>query len=65
MNSPSPATGNVTITNSTGQTVYTGTTTLNTGNQTYTWNGKGTNGVTWPDGTYTLAINATGANGRR
>jgi flagellar basal-body rod modification protein FlgD len=64
LNSPSSATGNITITNSSGQTVYTGTTPLNPGAQTYTWNGKGTNGTTWPDGNYTLAINATGANGQ-
>ena len=62
LNSPSPATGNVTITNSSGQTVYTGTVSLNAGTQTYTWNGQGTNGITWPAGQYTLAITATGAN---
>jgi flagellar basal-body rod modification protein FlgD len=64
LTSPSAATGNVTITNSSGQTVYTGTTSLNAGSNTYSWNGKGTNGTTWPDGTYTLTINATGANGQ-
>jgi flagellar basal-body rod modification protein FlgD len=63
LNSPSPATGNVTITNSSGQTVYTGTTSLSSGNNTYTWNGVGTNGVTWPAGTYTLAVTATSATG--
>ncbi len=64
LNSPSPATGNVTITSSTGQTAYTGTVSLNAGSQTYSWNGQGTNGVTWPDGQYTLSISATGANGQ-
>src|ERR1700691_4602946 len=64
LNSPSPATGNVTITNSTGQTAYTGTVSLNAGTQTYSWNGQGNNGVTWPAGQYTLAITATGANGQ-
>ena len=64
LNSPSPATANVTITNSTGQTAFTGTTSLNAGTQTYSWNGQGNNGVTWPAGQYTLAINATGANGQ-
>jgi flagellar basal-body rod modification protein FlgD len=64
LNSPSAATGNVTITNSSGQTVFTGTTSLTAGNQTYTWNGQGANGVTQPDGTYTLAIAATGASGQ-
>ena len=64
LNSPSAATGNVSITNSSGQTVFTGTTALNAGTQTYSWNGQGSNGVTWPDGNYTLSITATGANGQ-
>jgi flagellar basal-body rod modification protein FlgD len=64
LNSPSAATANVTITNSSGQTVFTGTTSLSAGTQSYSWNGKGSNGVTWPDGNYTIAINATGANGQ-
>ncbi len=64
LNSPSPATGTVTITNSSGQTAYTGTVSLNSGTQTYTWNGQGTNGVTWPDGQYTLSVAATNASGQ-
>jgi flagellar basal-body rod modification protein FlgD len=64
LNSASPATGNITITSSTGQTVYTGTASLNAGTQTYSWNGQGTNGVTWPAGQYTLAVTATSANGQ-
>ena len=62
--SPSPATDNVAITNSSGQVVLTGTISLSAGNQTYAWGGKGNNGLTWPDGNYTLSINATGANGQ-
>lgn len=64
LNSPSPATAKVTITSSSGQVAFTGTTSLNAGSQTYTWNGQGNNGVTWPAGQYTLAITATGANGQ-
>ncbi|HTZ03443.1 MAG TPA: flagellar hook capping FlgD N-terminal domain-containing protein [Xanthobacteraceae bacterium] len=64
INSPSPATAQVTITSSSGQVAYTGTTSLNAGTQTYSWNGQGNNGVTWPAGQYTLAINATGASGQ-
>jgi len=64
LSSPSPATGTVTITNASGQTVYNGTVSLNAGTQTYSWNGQGSNGVTQPDGQYTLAINATGASGQ-
>jgi flagellar basal-body rod modification protein FlgD len=62
--SPSPATGTVTITSSTGQVAFTGTTSLSAGSQNYIWNGQGNNGVTWPDGNYTLSITATGANGQ-
>jgi flagellar basal-body rod modification protein FlgD len=60
----SPATANLTITNSSGQTAFTGTMAVNAGSQSFTWNGKGNNGQTWPDGTYTLAVTATGANGQ-
>jgi len=64
LTSPSVATGTVTITTSSGQTVYTGPVSLSTGTQSYTWSGQGTNGTTWPDGTYKLSIAATGANGQ-
>ena len=60
----SPATGNVTISSSTGQVAYTGTVSLSAGTQSFAWAGTGTNGVSWPDGTYTMSINATGANGQ-
>jgi flagellar basal-body rod modification protein FlgD len=63
VNSPSPATAAVTISSSTGQVAYTGTTSLSSGTQSFAWNGQGNNGVTWPDGNYTLSITATGANG--
>ncbi|HZC57609.1 MAG TPA: flagellar hook capping FlgD N-terminal domain-containing protein [Xanthobacteraceae bacterium] len=64
LNSASPATGNVTITNSSGTTVFTGTTPLNTGSNTYTWNGTGNTGQTWPAGQYTITVTATGASGQ-
>jgi flagellar basal-body rod modification protein FlgD len=64
LNAATPATANVTVTSAAGTTAYTGTLSLNAGTQSFTWNGKGNNGQTWPDGTYTLSINATGANGQ-
>ena len=64
LNAATPATANLTITSSAGTTVYTGTQSLNAGIQSFTWNGKGNNGQTCPDGTYTLSINAAGANGQ-
>ncbi len=63
LNSPSPATANITVTSASGQVAFTGTTSLSSGSQTYTWNGKGNNGIAWPDGNYTIAVSATGANG--
>lgn len=36
----------------------------NSGTQSFTWNGRGNNGVTWPDFSYTISVNATGANGQ-
>jgi flagellar basal-body rod modification protein FlgD len=60
----SPATANLTITNSSGQTAFIGTMALNAGSQSFSWNGMGNNGQTWPDGTYNLTVTATGANGQ-
>jgi flagellar basal-body rod modification protein FlgD len=59
-----PATANVTISSAAGTTAFTGTLALNAGTQSFSWSGQGNNGQTWPDGTYTLSINATGANGQ-
>ena len=63
LNAAAPCTAAITISNSSGQTVYTGTTTLTSGTQPFTWNGQGNNGVTWPDGSYTIAVTGTGASG--
>ena len=59
-----PANATVTVTNSSGSTAYSGTLSLNAGTQSFTWNGQGSNGQTWPDGVYTLSVKATGANGQ-
>jgi flagellar basal-body rod modification protein FlgD len=59
-----PATANVTVTSAAGTTVYSGTMSLNTGSQNFTWSGQGNNGQTWPDGTYNLTVTATGASGQ-
>src|SRR5271167_2826593 len=64
LNSAGPATGQVTITNSSGTVVYTGTTSLNSGSNAYTWNGTGNTGQTWPAGQSTIAVTATSASGQ-
>jgi flagellar basal-body rod modification protein FlgD len=63
LSSSGPGTGQITIANSSGQTVYTGSVSLSAGAQSYTWNGQGNNGTTYPDGDYTLTIKGTSASG--
>ena len=57
-----PATATVTIKDSTGQNAFTGTYTINPGNQTFVWDGHGNDGRIWPDGNYTLTATAVDAN---
>jgi flagellar basal-body rod modification protein FlgD len=55
-NVPKPITGQVTIRNATGQTVYTGSFSMNAGTQGFQWDGKDAQGVQWPDGNYTITV---------
>lgn len=62
-NSTKPATATVTIKDeATGQTAYTGTYSVSTGDQKFTWDGKGADGKQWPEGNYTISITAVDAN---
>lgn len=61
---PKLATATVNIKSATGQTVYTTSTTMNAGQQAFTWDGKDASGVQWPNGNYTIAISAKDANGQ-
>lgn len=62
-NSTKPATATVTIKDAaTGQTAYTGTYSVSSGDQKFTWDGKGSDGKQWPTGNYTIAITAIDAN---
>jgi flagellar basal-body rod modification protein FlgD len=58
------ATSAITITNSTGQTVYSGNFTLNKGNASFVWDGKGNDGVQHPAGTYKLTATAKDSTGK-
>jgi flagellar basal-body rod modification protein FlgD len=54
----------VTIKDSAGNTVFTGSGTGNSGSNTVTWNGTNSlNGSTEPAGTYTISVAATGTGG--
>ncbi len=62
-NSTKPATATVTITAAaTGQTAYSGTYSVSSGDQKFTWDGKGADGKQWPAGNYTISITAVDAN---
>lgn len=52
------------IKNASGTTVATKSSSLAAGLQTFTWNGKDANGTAQPDGSYSIAINATDASGQ-
>src|SRR5258705_1639198 len=61
---PTNANVTVSISNSTGQTVFTGNYAVNAGsNQPFTWNGRGNDGTQWPDGKYKLTATATDTAG--
>jgi flagellar basal-body rod modification protein FlgD len=64
LNVSKPATTTITITDSTGQTAYSGTFAMNPGDQTFTWDGKGNDGKTWPAGNYTMTATAVDASGQ-
>ncbi|MBN8989357.1 MAG: flagellar biosynthesis protein FlgD [Rhizobiales bacterium] len=56
-------TATITITNSTGQTAYTGSYTLKQGGSSFVWDGRGNDGVQWPAGTYTLTATGKDSTG--
>jgi flagellar basal-body rod modification protein FlgD len=61
---PKPVSANVAIKNMTGQTVYSGSFTMNAGTQAFNWDGRDGNGVQWPDGNYTISITGKDASGQ-
>jgi flagellar basal-body rod modification protein FlgD len=61
---PKPAMGTVTISNASGQTVYTGNYSMDAGTSPFVWDGKDGSGLQWPDGNYTISVTAQDANGQ-
>ena len=57
-----PSTATVSITNATGQTVYTASYTVQAGPQNFAWDGKDNNGVQQPNGNYKMSVTAKDAN---
>ncbi len=60
-----PASATVTIKSATGQTAYSASYTLNSGQQAFTWDGRDNNGVQWPPGNYTMSVVANDASGQQ
>jgi flagellar basal-body rod modification protein FlgD len=61
---PTNANVNVSITNSSGQTVYSNSYAVTAGsNQAFGWDGKGNDGTQWPDGQYTMTATAADSAG--
>jgi flagellar basal-body rod modification protein FlgD len=58
INAPADSNVTITIANAAGQTAFSRSYSLNQGNASFGWDGKGNDGVQWPQGTYTLT--ATG-----
>jgi flagellar basal-body rod modification protein FlgD len=64
LNVPTSGTINISIANSTGQTVYSGNFSANAGNnQPFSWNGQGNDGTQYPDGNYTLTASQADSTG--
>jgi flagellar basal-body rod modification protein FlgD len=61
---PKDSNVSISITNSTGQTVFSGSYTVTAGNnQPFVWDGKGTDGTQWPDGQYKMTATGTDTSG--
>lgn len=62
LNAPQSTSAKITITSASGQTAYSGSFSLNQGNASFVWDGKGNDGTQWPPGTYKLT--ATGKDSK-
>lgn len=64
LKAPRAGTANVVIKNAAGNEVFSGTMALTGADQTYSWNGRLTNGQVAPDGQYTIVVAAKDAAGQ-
>ncbi|MDO8980279.1 MAG: flagellar hook capping FlgD N-terminal domain-containing protein [Afipia sp.] len=61
---PSNSSATITITNSAGQTAYTGSFAIGAGDSSFVWDGKGKDGTKWPVGDYKMTVTAKDSNGK-
>lgn len=60
---PSDSNATIIITNSAGQTAYSGNFSVSSGNSSFVWDGKGNDGVQWPAGDYKMTVTAKDSSG--
>src|SRR5256714_2584483 len=58
-----PSTATINIKSANGALAYSGSYPLTPGAQNFNWDGRGNNGVKWPDGDYTMTVTAKDASG--
>lgn len=63
LKAPKDTNATITITNSAGQTVYSGNYSLQQGNASFVWDGKGNDGTQWPKGSYSLTATGKDSSG--
>ena len=61
---PSNSNATITITNSAGQTAYSGSFAIGSGNSSFVCDGKGNDGTSWPVGDYKMTVTAKDSNGK-
>lgn len=64
INAPKTGTATFTIRDKSGNEVYSTSKVINAGDQTFSWDGRTTNGGTAPAGQYTIVVAARDANGQ-
>lgn len=60
---PEDAAAQISILNSAGQTVYSGSYNVGAGTHDFVWDGKGSDGTQWPDGSYKISVVAKNSKG--
>ena len=64
LTSPKDVSATVNVINKNGQTVYTGTYNINAGRNDFVWDGKGNDGIQYPDGDYKIQVVAKDSAGQ-
>lgn len=64
LDAPKDSTATISITNSVGQTVYSGNFSVSSGNASFIWDGVGNDGTKWPTGDYKMSVTAKDSTGK-